>query len=100
MVASTKTWNERQLEFMESKLITKGQKMVWVRGGAAQGANQFPLETVWFVRADKYNWIVVDQYEIQHTVLPDRLLTVWQIQDWMERYRNLTIPRSMTPGRG
>lgn len=87
-----KTWDERQKAFYESKLVDVGQKLIWIKGGAAQGHGENPLVTVWFVEAKKYSWQVIDKNAVIHSVLPTRLFTIWQFQQWVEEHRNEPVP--------
>ena len=87
-----RSWDERQRSFLESKLVEKGQKLIWLKGGAAQGHGESPLVTVWFVEAGKYSWRVIDKDSVLHGALPSRLFTVWQFQEWVEDWRNEPLP--------
>ena len=89
------SWEERQRVFSGKKPPVVGMKLIWFKGGAARNRVEEPIQTVWFVFRNQYNWQVLGEDGRTHNVLPTRLYTIDQFEDWMTKHREAEQPKEV-----
>lgn len=65
-----------------------GQRMIWIKGGTASKQNQDPVAMVWIAEETDYNYVVVDEKGVRHSVLDNRLLYVADFKAWIDKKMN------------
>lgn len=88
-------WADRQREFREMHPPELGEKMIWVKGGGARNRKECPFVTVWFVQVTNYNWLVMDVEGGAHNVLPSRLFTTKEFEEWIEGHEQANKPLAL-----
>ena len=79
----------------EKKPPAIGTKLIWFKGGGARNRSERPIETVWFVLKNEYNWQVLGVEGRTHNVLPNRLFTIDQFEDWLVTHREAEQPKEV-----
>jgi len=87
-----KNWQDRCKNFGEAEPPELGQKLIWVKGGGARNRSEAPLDIVWFVQQNQYNWTVVDEDGHPHNVLPSRVYSEEEFVEWLDLQKGKVPP--------
>jgi len=80
------SWKERKNNFRMMPTPKVGTKLIWVKGTSSRDKLDEPLMPVWFINRSDYNWLVMDADGHVHQVMPTRVYSPEQFQDWLKTY--------------